>query len=213
MVVDFRPMSNVNFAIPDFRPESLNPDTCAHGYSAQQGEPARLMALASGAGGMQIVSGTFSVSHRPVGQLIFARRLARTYAVSGPATYPCFWDMWGGFQLTIDGSLSSSGGAAKPALSLSKGAVRRGRQPALDEPSPSAAERRTLLYRPLRITARLGVRVRYGLITTAIAEQPNSGLSGILPKWARGTAEFHTTKFFTRLDEGNEGVSHHLGCC
>ena len=41
------------------------------------------MALASGAGGMQIVSGTFSVSHRPVGQLIFARRLARTYAVSG----------------------------------------------------------------------------------------------------------------------------------
>ena len=89
--------------------------------------------------------------------------------------------MWGGFQLTIDGSLSSSGGAAKPALSLSKGAVRRGRQPALDEPSPSAAERRTLLYRPLRITARLGVRVRYGLITSAIAEQPNSGLSGILP--------------------------------
>ena len=32
---------------------------------------------------MRIVSGTFSVSHRPVGQVIFARRLARTYAVSG----------------------------------------------------------------------------------------------------------------------------------
>jgi hypothetical protein len=30
MVVDFLPMSNVNFAIRDFRPESLNPDTCAH---------------------------------------------------------------------------------------------------------------------------------------------------------------------------------------
>jgi hypothetical protein len=40
------------------------------------------MALASGAGGMRVVSGTFSVSHRPVGQVIFARRLARTYAVS-----------------------------------------------------------------------------------------------------------------------------------
>ena len=76
-------MSNVNFAIRDFRPESLNPDTCAHEYSVQEGEPARVMALASGAGGMRIVSGTFSVSHRPVGQLIFARRLARTYAVSG----------------------------------------------------------------------------------------------------------------------------------
>ena len=58
-----------------------------------------------------------------------------------------------------------------------------------------------------------GINVRYGLITPAIAEQPNSGMSGILPKWARGTAEFHTTKFFTRLDEGNEGVSHHRGCC
>ena len=46
-------------------------------------ELARVMALASGAGGMRIVSGTFSVSHRPVGQVIFARRLARTYAVSG----------------------------------------------------------------------------------------------------------------------------------
>ncbi len=29
-------------------------------------------------------------------------------------------------------------------------------------------------------------------------------MSGILPKWALGTAEFHTTKFFTRVDEGNE---------
>jgi hypothetical protein len=29
MVVDFRSMSNVNFAIRDFCPESLNPDTCA----------------------------------------------------------------------------------------------------------------------------------------------------------------------------------------
>ena len=44
MVVDFRPMSNVNFAIRDFCPESLNPDTCADGYSAQEGEPARVMA-------------------------------------------------------------------------------------------------------------------------------------------------------------------------
>jgi hypothetical protein len=32
---------------------------------------------------MRIVSGTFSVSDRPVGQVIFVRRLARTYAVSG----------------------------------------------------------------------------------------------------------------------------------
>jgi hypothetical protein len=32
---------------------------------------------------MRIVSGTFSVYHRPVGQVIFARRLIRTYAVSG----------------------------------------------------------------------------------------------------------------------------------
>jgi len=32
---------------------------------------------------MRIASGTFSVSHRPVGQVIFARQLARTYAVSG----------------------------------------------------------------------------------------------------------------------------------
>jgi hypothetical protein len=39
------------------------------------------MALASGAGRMRIVSGTFSVSHRPVGQVIFARQLARTYVV------------------------------------------------------------------------------------------------------------------------------------
>ena len=57
MVVDFGSMSNVNFAIHDFCPESLNPDTCADGYPAQEGEPARVMALASGAGGMRIVSG------------------------------------------------------------------------------------------------------------------------------------------------------------
>jgi hypothetical protein len=41
------------------------------------------MALASGAGGMRIVFGTFSMSHLPVGQVIFARPLARTYLVSG----------------------------------------------------------------------------------------------------------------------------------
>ena len=41
------------------------------------------MALASGAGGMRIVSGIFSTSHRTVGQVIFARRLTRTCAVSG----------------------------------------------------------------------------------------------------------------------------------
>src|SRR5579862_6351382 len=34
MVVDFQPMSNVNFASRDFCPESLNPDSCAHCYSA-----------------------------------------------------------------------------------------------------------------------------------------------------------------------------------
>jgi hypothetical protein len=39
----------------------------------------------------------------------------------------------------------ANGGVAKPALSLSKGAVRRGRQPALGEPSPPAAEPRILL--------------------------------------------------------------------
>ena len=49
----------------------------------RRGEPARAMALASEAGGMRIVSGTLSMSHRPVGQVIFARRIARTCAVSG----------------------------------------------------------------------------------------------------------------------------------
>ncbi len=65
-------------------------------------------------------------------------------------------------------NIVANGGAAKPALSLPKGAVRRGRQPALGEPSPSAAEPRILLYRPLRITARLRVRVRYVLLSTTI---------------------------------------------
>ena len=46
------------------------------------------MVLASGAGGTRIVSGTFSVSHRPAGQVVFARRFARTYAVSGKSLVP-----------------------------------------------------------------------------------------------------------------------------
>ena len=62
-------MSSVNFVLID--------------TLRRRGEPARAMALASGAGGMRIVSGIFSVSHRTVGQVIFARRLTRTCAVSG----------------------------------------------------------------------------------------------------------------------------------
>ena len=46
------------------------------------------MALASGEEGKRIVSETFSVSHRPVGQVIFAKRLARTNAVSGKSLVP-----------------------------------------------------------------------------------------------------------------------------
>src|SRR3982074_2393769 len=84
MVVDCRSMSTANFAILDYCSLiSLNLKLALIDTLRGRGEPARAMALASGAGGMRIVSGTFSMSHRPVGQVIFARRLARTYAVSG----------------------------------------------------------------------------------------------------------------------------------
>ena len=76
-------MSSVNFAIRDFCPDLLPPDTCADDTLRRRASRQGLWRWHQGQGGMRIVSGTFSVSHRPVGQVIFARRLARTYAVSG----------------------------------------------------------------------------------------------------------------------------------
>jgi hypothetical protein len=65
------------------------------------------------------------------------------------------------------------------------------RQPALGEPSPSAAERRILLDRPLRITARLQIRVRQGLFSPAIFSG-SAGSAHQLP-----TSRLHGTDLIT----------------
>ena len=82
MVVDCRSLSSVNFAIRDFCPVSLTPTPALIDTLRRRASRQGLWRWPSGAGGMRIVFGIFSVSHRPVGQVIFARRLARTCAVS-----------------------------------------------------------------------------------------------------------------------------------
>lgn len=56
-------MSNGNFAIGDFWAESLNPDAALIGTLRRRARPATVMAPASGAGGVRIVSETFPMSH------------------------------------------------------------------------------------------------------------------------------------------------------
>jgi len=72
MVVEFRSMSNVNFAILDFRSLISEPWHLRWLMLCAGGRPGKGYAAGVRAGGMRIVAGTFSMSHRPVGQVIFA---------------------------------------------------------------------------------------------------------------------------------------------